>query len=124
MIAAHTSPTRVPRGAVRTFLGALTPFMTNFNLPSNKESVDVEYIKAQFRYPEEGAHYSSLGGIQRSEGPVDIKAWLDTVGYPTDPSVVDLQVVAETLGVLELAGVVKKPDSGEFKPEYFVNKLA
>jgi len=36
--------------------------------------------------------------------------------------VVGLGVVSETLGVLELAGVVKKPDSGTgFKPEYFVN---
>jgi len=49
-----------------------------------------------------------------SEGPVDNKAWLGTVGYPTDPSVVDLEVVAETLGVLELVGVVRKPDSGEY----------
>lgn len=63
MIAAHTSPTRAPPGAVHKFLDALMPFMTNFNLQSNKETVDVEYIKAQFRYPEEGAHYSSLGGI-------------------------------------------------------------
>lgn len=60
-----------------------------------------------------------------SEGPVDIKAWLNTVAYPTDPSVVDLEVVAETLGILELAGIVKKPGSeAGFKPEYFVNKLA
>jgi len=36
--------------------------------------------------------------------------------------VVDLKVVSETLGVLELAGVVKKPNPGaRFKPEYFVN---
>lgn len=60
-----------------------------------------------------------------SEGPVDIKSWLNTVSYPIDPSVVDLEVVAETLGILELAGIVKKPGSGDgFKPEYFVNKLA
>ena len=63
MIAAHTSPTRAPLGAVRKFLDELTPFMINFNLQSHKETVDVEYIKAQFRYPEEGAYYSSLGGI-------------------------------------------------------------
>jgi len=105
MIAAHTSPTRAPPGAVRSFLDALTPFATNFNLQSNKETVDVEYIKAQFHYAEE-----------------DINAWLSTVGYPADVGVVDLEVVSETLGVLELAGVVKKPDSGAgFKPEYFVN---
>ena len=37
----------------------------------------------------------------------------------------DLEVVAKTLGILELAGLVKKPESGAgFKPEYFVNKLA
>ena len=65
MIAAHTSPTRAPPGAVRMFLDELTPFMTNFNLQSHKETVDVEYIKAQFRYPEEGTHYSSLGCTQR-----------------------------------------------------------
>ena len=35
---------------------------------------------------------------------------------------VDLKVVSETLGVLELAGVVEKPDSGAgFKPEIFVD---
>ena len=66
-------------------------------------------------------HWVAYGG---SEGPVDIKTWLNTVGYPTDPSVVDLEVVAKTLGILELAGVVKKPESGAgFKPEYFVNKM-
>jgi len=60
MIAAHTSLTRAPPGVVREFLDALTPFVKNFNLQSNKETVDVDYIKAQFHYPEEGTHYSSL----------------------------------------------------------------
>ena len=47
---------------------------------------------------------------------------MSTVGYPTDVGVVDLEVVSEALSVLELAGVVKRPDSGtEFKPECFVN---
>lgn len=76
MIAAHTSPTRAPPGAVRSFLDALTPFATNFNLQSNKEMVDVEYIKAQFHYAEEGTHDSSQVTNRRSEGSVDIKAWL------------------------------------------------
>ena len=61
MIAAHSSPTRAPPGAVREFLDAFTSFVTKFNLQSNKETVGVEYIRAQFRYPEEGMHYSSLG---------------------------------------------------------------
>jgi hypothetical protein len=63
MIAAHTSPTRAPPGAVRDFLDALTPFVTNFNLQSNKETVDVEFIKAHFRYQEEGTHYLPIGDI-------------------------------------------------------------
>jgi len=81
----------------------LTPFVTNFKLQSNKETVDVEYIKSQFHYLEE-----------------DIKTWLSAVDYPTDVGVVDLEVVSETLGVLASSGVIKRPDSG-FKPEYFVN---
>jgi hypothetical protein len=47
---------------------------------------------------------------------------LSTVEYPADVGVVDLEVISKTLGILELAGVVKRADlETGFKPEYFVN---
>ncbi|KAI0035401.1 periplasmic binding protein-like II [Vararia minispora EC-137] len=90
MIAAHPSPTRAPSDALRTFLHALSSYVTKFDAPEARETADVEFIKATFGYPEE-----------------DVKAWLKTVGYPSDCTIVSAEVIQDTLAVLSKAGVVK-----------------
>jgi len=93
MIAAH--PTRAPHDRVRLFLKGLTSYVREFNSKEKRAGDNIEFIKSKFGYPVE-----------------DIEAWLKTVGYPEDCSVIPSKVIAETLSVLEKAGVVAAPPKG------------
>ncbi|GLB40370.1 putative periplasmic binding protein-like II [Lyophyllum shimeji] len=101
LIAAH--PTRAPPEAVRTFLEGLTKYVTMFDSEKNREDANVKFIATNFGYPEE-----------------DIRAWLKTVAYPTQCLEIPLNVITETLSVLDKAGVVKTPEEG-YNIEDFVD---
>lgn len=79
----------------------------DFNSASSRSASggkNIAYIKQSLGYPEE-----------------DIKAWLETVDYPSDIREVKESVVRDTLSILEQAGVVKKPETGEWEVETFVD---
>jgi len=95
LIAAHPSSTRAPPDVLRNFLATLSKYVRSFSDVSNRAGPSLEFIKDKFGYPEE-----------------DIKAWLETVNYPDDCSVIPRNVIIDTLGVLEQAGMVKRPDGG------------
>ncbi|KAG8898222.1 hypothetical protein FRB99_007590 [Tulasnella sp. 403] len=95
LIAAHVSEERAPRDAVISFVATLTGYVNDFDSEESRKSKDVEFVKKHFGYPED-----------------DIKAWLDTVRYPTDCTKLDGSVLARTLSILEDTGVVKRPSSG------------
>jgi hypothetical protein len=50
----------------------------------------------------------------------DVKEWLDAVEYPEDCSTIPWNVITDTLGVLQQAGVVA-PSEGAIKRDQFVN---
>lgn len=102
LIAAHPSPTRAPVDEVRAFLEGLTKYVVAFDSSDSREHANVKFIGANFGYPAE-----------------DIKAWLDTVTYPTQCLEIPHQVITDTLSVLAKAGVVKSPEEG-FDVENFV----
>ncbi|KAI0062267.1 hypothetical protein BV25DRAFT_1907639 [Artomyces pyxidatus] len=104
LIAAHPSPERASPDALRVFLQTLSTYVTAFDAAEAREQRNVEFIKEKFGYPEE-----------------DIKAWLKTVGYPTDCAAIPAKVLTETLDVLEKAGVVKVPESRKFDLNDFVD---
>jgi len=101
MIAAH--PTRAAPDALRTFLAELSSYVRAFDSAEKRAHDDVEFIKEKFGYPEE-----------------DVKAWLKTVGYSHDCASISVQVIADTLDVLEKAGFIKSPEGG-FDVQQFVN---
>ncbi|KAG8919143.1 hypothetical protein FRC01_001450 [Tulasnella sp. 417] len=103
MIAAHTSPERCPRDNVINFAATLTSYVNDFDSEASRKVKDVEFIKKQFGYPEE-----------------DIKAWLETVGYPTDCTKIDGSMLVRTLSILEATGAIVRPPSG-FDPEDLTN---
>lgn len=106
LIAAHPSPDRAPPDQTESFLQTLSKYVRDFDSPKSREESNVQFIKEKFHYPEE-----------------DIKAWLLTVGYPSDCGTLSRRVILDTLSVLEKAGVVKKPDTG-FSVESFVHGIA
>lgn len=101
LIAAH--PERASADALRAFLNTLTTYVRAFDSAEKRSGPNVEFIKEKFGYPEE-----------------DIKAWLETVGYPEDCAAIPSKVIFETLSVLEKAGFVKSPEGG-FQIADFVN---
>ncbi|KAJ7170838.1 periplasmic binding protein-like II [Mycena crocata] len=102
LIAAHPSPTRAPPDALRAFMEGLSGYVRAFDSAANRAGPNLEVIKAKFGYPAE-----------------DIEAWLKTVAYPQDCSVIPGKVIMDTLSVLEKAGVVKAPKGG-FVLDHFV----
>ncbi|KAI0317062.1 periplasmic binding protein-like II, partial [Amylostereum chailletii] len=104
LIAAHPDPTRAPPAALRAFLAALSAAVAAFDAPAARAERDVAFVRDRFGYPEE-----------------DVRAWLDTVGYPQDCATIPIEVIATTLSVLEKAGVVQAPASGAFDPRDFVD---
>lgn len=103
LIAAHPSPERAPPEMVRDFLASLSKYVRVFDSHERRAVADVEFIKQRFKYSEE-----------------DIKAWLLTVGYPSDCGTISGKVIVETLNILEKAGVVERPTIG-FEIEKFTN---
>jgi len=102
MIADHPSAGRAPSHAVQEFLDTLSKYVCDFDSEEKRATADVEFIKEKFNYPEE-----------------DIKAWLNTVRYPTNCRNISVKVIKETLDILEKAGFVEP--SGEFDIHRFVN---
>lgn len=80
MIAASTSQDHAPTEAVHAFLTSLNKYVTAFNSAESRAKANVEFIKERFGYPE-----------------ADIVAWLATVGYPDDITVIKKTVIEETL---------------------------
>ncbi|KAL0573223.1 hypothetical protein V5O48_008743 [Marasmius crinis-equi] len=89
--------------ALKTFLATLTTYVRTFNSGESRANANVEFIKERFGYPEE-----------------DVVEWQKTVGYPDDCLAIPREVIAETLRVLEKAGVVEAPKDG-FNVNSFVN---
>ncbi|TFK75182.1 periplasmic binding protein-like II [Pluteus cervinus] len=104
MIAAHPSPGRAPKEAVKTFLQGLTKYINSFNSEAGRAGANQEFIKEKFGYPLE-----------------DIEAWLLTVGYPDDCAVIPGDVIRNTLEVLQKAGAIQTPSSGGYQLEQFVD---
>jgi len=104
LIAAHPSPDRAPSHELLTFLEALSTYVVAFDAPEKRAGPNVEFIKETFGYPEE-----------------DIGAWLDTVAYPKNCSVIPEKVIIDTLATLEKAGVVKAPDGHQFDVKTFID---
>jgi len=77
-----------------------------FDAPENRAGPNIEFIKETFGYPEE-----------------DIGAWLDTVAYPKDCSVIPEKVIIETLATLKKAGVVKVPEGHQFDVKAFIDTM-
>ncbi|KIY69088.1 hypothetical protein CYLTODRAFT_373274 [Cylindrobasidium torrendii FP15055 ss-10] len=94
---------KTPAEDIKQFLASLSGYVSAFDLPENRASKDVEFIKSRFGYPEE-----------------DIVAWLKTVGYPQNCLSLDAKIVTDTLAALEKAGVVTPP-AGGFKVTDFVD---
>jgi len=105
LIAAHPSPDRAPSHELRAFLEVLSTYVVAFDGPENRAGPNVEFIKEKFGYPEE-----------------DIRAWLGTVGFPKDCSIIPEKVVIDTLATLQKAGAVKAPEGHQFDMKTFIDR--
>ncbi|KAG8736517.1 hypothetical protein FRC10_009228 [Ceratobasidium sp. 414] len=103
LIAAHPSPERADPGALRDFVGQLTGYVRRFDEPQQRDQPDVDFIRQHFGYEEK-----------------DVRDWLKTVRWVEDCSAISGKVIADTLNILNQAGVVERPFDG-FKVEDFVN---
>lgn len=103
LIAAHPSPERADRAALRNFLGRLTQYVRKFDEPGQREQADVDFIRERFGYEEH-----------------DIREWLKTVRWVEDCSAISGKVIVDTLNILNQAGVVQRPFDG-FKVEDFID---
>ncbi|KAG8789978.1 hypothetical protein FRC12_013032 [Ceratobasidium sp. 428] len=103
LIAAHPSPERAEPGALRSFLGQLTIYARKFDEQEQREQADVEFIRERFGYQEK-----------------DVRDWLKTVRWVEDCTAIPGKVIADTLNILDQAGVVTRPLDG-FKVEDFIN---
>ncbi|CEQ41077.1 SPOSA6832_02757, partial [Sporobolomyces salmonicolor] len=89
---------------LQSFLPDLSASMHAFDSPAARASDSVEFIKAQFGYPEE-----------------DVRAWLDQVAYPKgEAHEVSRAMVERTLDTLVKAGVLDPPEGG-WRLEDFVD---
>ena len=52
LIAAHPSPDRAPKEAVRAFLNSLTSYVTDFDSQESRASANVPFIQKTWGYPE------------------------------------------------------------------------
>jgi hypothetical protein len=52
LVAAHPSPERAPKEAIRSFLNSLTGYVTKFDSQESRESVNVPFIQKTWGYPE------------------------------------------------------------------------
>jgi len=104
LIAAHPSQERAPTHDLRAFLEALSTYVVSFDAPDNRAGPNVEFIKETFGYREE-----------------DIGAWLQTVRYPQNCSVIPEKIITDTLAMLEKAGVVNAPEGLQFDVTNFID---
>jgi len=93
IIAAHPSPERAPKEAVRSFLGSLTSYVTKFDSQESRDSTNVPFIQKTWGYPE-----------------ADIKEWMSTVKYTTDCATISSTVLSEVLRTLSTAGFIIPPE--------------
>ncbi|GAA5949469.1 hypothetical protein JCM21900_000230 [Sporobolomyces salmonicolor] len=101
---ATLSPSSPLLPTLQSFLPDLSASMHAFDSPAARASDSVEFIKAQFGYPEE-----------------DVRAWLDQVAYPKgEAHEVSRAMVERTLDTLVKAGVLDPPEGG-WRLEDFVD---
>ncbi|KAH9945145.1 periplasmic binding protein-like II [Epithele typhae] len=100
LIAAH--PTRAPAPALAPFLSALSAHVRAFDAPDARAAADVAFIAGRFGYPE-----------------ADIKAWLETVGYPANCAEIPRKVITDTVDILVKAGFIPDVEGG-YTAEQFV----
>ncbi|GAA5870509.1 hypothetical protein JCM1840_004785 [Sporobolomyces johnsonii] len=101
---ATLSPSSPLLPTLESFLPALSASMHAFDSPAARASDSIEFIKAQFGYPEE-----------------DVRAWLDQVAYPKgDAHEISRDMVERTLDTLVRAGVLEAPEGG-WRLEDFVD---
>lgn len=93
LIAAHPSPERAPKKAIRSFLESLTGYVAKFDSQESRDSTNVPFIQETWGYPE-----------------ADIKEWMSTVKYTTDCTVIPSAVLSEVLRVLSTAGFITSPE--------------
>ncbi|KAG1737337.1 periplasmic binding protein-like II [Suillus lakei] len=101
LIAAH--PTRAKPAAVRAFLDNLSRHVRAFASTEARAGPSAKFVMDTFGYAE-----------------TDVKEWLDAVEYPEDCATIPWNVITDTLGVLQQAGVVGPPE-GSVKRDQFVN---
>ncbi|GAA5886388.1 hypothetical protein JCM5296_001891 [Sporobolomyces johnsonii] len=101
---ATLSPSSPLLPTLESFLPALSASMHAFDSPAARASDSIEFIKAQFGYPEE-----------------DVRAWLDQVAYPKgEAHEISRDMVERTLDTLVRAGVLEAPEGG-WRLEDFVD---
>jgi len=93
LIAAHPSPERAPKEAVRSFLSSLTSFVTKFDSQESRDSTNVPFIQKTWGYPE-----------------VDVKEWMSTVKYTNDCTTISSAVLSDVLRILSTAGFITPPE--------------
>jgi len=93
LIAAHPSPERAPKEAVRSFLNSLTGYVTKFDSQESRDSTNVPFIQKTWGYPE-----------------ADIKEWMSTVKYTNDCTTIPSTVLSEVLRILSTAGFITSPE--------------
>jgi len=93
LIAAHPSPERAPKEAVRSFLSSLTGYVTKFDSQESRDSTNVPFIQKTWGYPE-----------------ADIKEWMSTVKYTNDCTTIPSTVLSEVLRILSTAGFITSPE--------------
>lgn len=105
LIAAHPSPERAPKEALRSFLNSLTDYVTKFDSQESRDLMNVPFIKKTWGYPES-----------------DIKEWMSTVKYTNDCTSISSPVLSEVLRILSTAGFITPPKGAtEAVQEIFVD---
>ena len=100
LIAAHPSDVRAPPGAVRAFLSSLSKYVRAFDSQEKRAIADVDFIKERFGYREEDIKVRRAFCLDlptRSYLPLPEKAWLSTVGYPSDCGTLSVKVFKNTV---------------------------
>lgn len=105
LIAAHPSPERASKDAVRAFLNTLTGYVTRFDSDESRNSANVSFIQKTWGYPE-----------------ADVKEWMNTVKYTNDCTTIPSVVLSEVLRILSTAGFITPPEGdAEFIKKVFVD---
>jgi hypothetical protein len=103
LIAAHPSQERAPTQDLRAFLEALSTYVVSFDAPDNRAGPNVEFIKETFGYREEdiGVEFIPFHCKRAHITLVDswhtFQAWLQTVRYPQNCTVIPEKIITNTL---------------------------